>query len=157
MKKAIEEIEQKEREEEEARRKAEEEAKRKAEEEAKKKAEEEARRKAEEEQQRQQETNTNGSYTLKYGTYKGIDYWNENDPLSKYEITIVLKEDGTYTQTNLITVAGMTEKYSGKFTLSNVEGLGTFITFSANDEAYQITGNNEFTSSKGAVLKYVEN
>lgn len=160
MTRAVEEIEQKQREEEERKRveeerkRAEEEAK-KAEEEAKKKAEEEAKKKAEEEQQRQQEEN--GNYTLKYGTYKGIDYWTENDPLSKYEITIVLKEDGTYTQTNVITVAGITENYSGKFTLSNVQGLGTFITFSANDEAYQITGNNQFTSSKGAVIKYVEN
>ena len=98
-----------------------------------------------------------GNYTLKYGTYKGVDYWDVDDPLSKYEITIVLKENGTYTQTKLITVAGVTESYSGKFTLSNIQGIGTYITFSANDEAYQITGNNQFTSSTGAVIKYQGN
>ncbi len=161
MVKAIEEIEQKQREEEErkraeeeARKKAEEEAK-KAEEEARKKAEEEAKKKAEE--QRRQEESQVGNYTLKYGTYKGIDYWTEGDPLSKYEITIILKPDGTYTQTNLITVAGMTETYSGTFTLSNVQGMGTYITFSANDEAYQVTGNNQFTSTTGAIIKYEGN
>lgn len=163
MVRAIQEIEQKQREEEErriaeeeARKKAEEEAKKKAEEEAKK-AEEEARKREEEQNAQRQETqdeNRNGNYTLRYGTYKGVDYWDTGDPLSKYEITIVLKEDGTYTQTKLITVAGVTENYSGKFTLSNVQGIGTYITFSANEEAYQITGNNQFTSSTGAVIKY---
>ena len=136
MIRAIQEIEQKQREEEErriaeeeARKKAEEEAKKKAEEEAKK-AEEEARKREEEQNAQRQETqdeNRNGNYTLRYGTYKGVDYWDVNDPLSKYEITIVLKEDGTYTQTKLITVAGITENYSGKFSLSNVQGIGTYI------------------------------
>lgn len=161
MIRAIQEIEQKQKEEEE-RRIAEEEARKKAEEEAKKKAEEEAKkaeeeaRKREEEQnaQRQETQDGNRNYTLKYGTYKGTDYWDVNDPLSKYEITIVLKEDGTYTQTKLITVAGITENYSGKFYLSNVQGIGTYITFSANEEAYRITGNNQFTSETGAVIKY---
>ncbi len=68
-----------------------------------------------------------------------------------------MKPDGTYTQTNLVTVAGMTETYSGTFTLSNVQGIGTYITFSANEEAYKITANNEFTSSTGAVIKYTGN
>lgn len=94
---------------------------------------------------------------MRYGTYKGIDYWNINDPLSEYEITIVLKEDGTYTQTKLITVAGVTENSSGKFTLSNIQGIGTYITFSSNEEVYRITGNNEFTSETGAVIKYIDN
>ena len=48
----------------------------------------------------------------------------------------------------------MTENYSGKFTLSNVQGIGTYITFSANDEAYLITGNDQFTSETGAIIKY---
>ena len=167
MIRAIQEIEQKQREEEErriaeeeARKKAEEEAKKKAEEEAKKKAEEEARKREEEQNAQRQETqdgNRNGNYTLKYGTYKGTDYWDVNDPLSKYEITIVLKEDGTYTQTKLITVAGITENYSGKFYLSNVQGIGIYITFSANEEAYRITGNNQFTSETGAIIKYIGN
>lgn len=166
MVRAVQEIEQKQREEEErriaeeeARKKAEEEAKKKAEEEAKK-AEEEARKREEEQNAQRQETqdgNRNGNYTLRYGTYKGIDYWDTGDPLSKYEITIVLKEDGTYTQTKLITVAGVTENYSGKFTLSNVQTIGTYITFSANEEAYKITGNNQFTSETGAVIKYEGN
>lgn len=166
MIRAIQEIEQKQKEEEErriaeeeARKKAEEEAKKKAEEEAKK-AEEEARKREEEQNAQIQETqdeNRNGNYTLRYGTYKGVDYWDVNDPLSKYEITIVLKEDGTYTQTKLITVAGITENYSGKFSLSNVQGIGTYITFSANEEAYRITGNNQFTSETGAVIKYEGN
>ncbi len=64
-----------------------------------------------------------------------------------------MKPDGTYTQTNLVTVAGMTETYSGTFTLSNVQGIGTYITFSANEEAYQVTGNNQFTSTTGAIIK----
>lgn len=164
MIRAIQEIEQKQKEEEE-RRIAEEEARKKAEEEAKKKAEEEAKkaeeeaRKREEEQnaQRQETQDGNRNYTLKYGTYKGTDYWDVNDPLSKYEITIVLKEDGTYTQTKLITVAGITENYSGKFSLSNVQGIGTYITFSANEEAYRITENNQFTSETGAIIKYEGN
>lgn len=167
MKRAIEEIEQKKREEEErriaeeeARKKAEAEAKKKAEEEEKK-AEEEAKKREEEQNAQNQETqgsgNTIGNYKLKYGTYKGIDYWDVNDPLSKYEITIVLKEDGTYTQTKLITVAGITEKYSGKFTLSNIQEIGTYITFSANEEAYKITADNQFTSETGAVIKYIGN
>lgn len=166
MIKAIQEIEQKQKEEEE-RRIAEEEARIKAEEEAKKKAEEEAKKAEEEAKKREEEQNAQrqeiqdgnitGNYTLKYGTYKGVDYWDINDPLSKYEITIVLKEDGTYTQTKLITVAGITENYSGKFYLSNVQGIGAYITFSANEEAYIITGNNEFTSETGAIIKYVGN
>ena len=72
-------------------------------------------------------------------------------------ITIVLKEDGTYTQTNLVTVAGITENYSGKFTISKAQDLSTIITFSANDASYKITGNNEFTSATGAVIKYQGN
>lgn len=93
---------------------------------------------------------------MKYGKYKGIDYWTEGDPLSKYEITIILNQDGTYTQTNLVTVAGVTENYSGKFTLSNIQGMGTYITFSANDVSYKITANNQFTSPTGAIIKYEE-
>ncbi len=93
---------------------------------------------------------------MRYGIYKGIDYWTVGDPLSKYEITIELKEGGTYTQTNLITAAGMTETYTGTFTLSNIQGIGTYITFSVNEEAYKITGNNQFESSTGAIIKYEE-
>lgn len=166
MIKAIEEIERKKQEEEEARIKAEEEAKRKAEEEAKK-AEEKAKKKAEEEKKRQEENNNNNqeqeseqneNYTLKYGTYKGEAYWTEGDPLSKYEITITLKQDGTYVQVNSSTATqSATQTYSGKFTINKVEGVGLFIIFSVDEEPYQITGNNEFTSNKGAVIKYQGN
>lgn len=51
----------------------------------------------------------------------------------------------------------MTESYSGRFSLSNVQGIGTYITFSANEEAYRITGNNQFTSETGAIIKYEGN
>lgn len=169
MANAIEEIERKQKEEEEARLKAEEEAKKAAEEEAQKQAEEEAKKQAEEEAKRQEEQqnqqqssseqqSNSGSYTLSYGTYKGTDYWTEGDPLSKYETTIVLKEDGTYTQKNISTTTqNAVQTYSGTFTISNVQGVGLYITFSANDGAYQITGNNQFTSTNGAVIKYQGN
>ena len=98
-----------------------------------------------------------GNYTLKYGTYKGVDCWSTNDPLSKYETTIVLNEDGTYAQTNVIIVADMTENYYGTFTLSYDQSLGLIIKLSANDACYQITGDNQFTSSTGSVIKYEEN
>ena len=164
MTKAIQEIEQKEEEErriaeEEARIKAEEEARIKAEEEAKRKAEEEAKKKAEEEairaaeEQNNQEETSAENYTLQYGTYKGVDSWSENDPLSKYETTIVLNSDGTYTQTNVVIVADMTEKYSGTYTISNDQNLGTIIQLSANDAYYFVTGNNQFTSVTGSIIK----
>ena len=50
----------------------------------------------------------------------------------------------------------MTETYTGTFSLSNIQGIGTYITFSANDEAYKIIGNDQFESSTGAVIKYEE-
>ena len=66
-----------------------------------------------------------------------------NDPLSKYETTIVIKADGTYTQKNTITIAGVTEKYSGTYKVIDRQNVGSFIQFSANDAIYQITANNE--------------
>ena len=98
-----------------------------------------------------------GNYTLKYGTYKGVDCWSTNDPLSKYETTIVLNADGTYTQTNVIIVAEMTENYSGTFSISYDQTLGAIIQLSANDACYQITGDNQFTSATGSIIKYEGN
>lgn len=163
MIKAKEEIEQKQREEElkraeeEAKRKEEEE-KKKAEEEAKKKEEErraeEARRNEEEQTQTSENyENTIGNYILNYGTYKGTDCWSVENPLSKYETTIELKEDWTYTQTNFIIVANMTETYSGTFKIVEDENLGRIIILSADDNYYKITGNNELTSKTGSIIK----
>lgn len=98
-----------------------------------------------------------GNYTLKYGTYKGVDCWSINDPLSKYETTIVLNADGTYTQTNVIIVAEMTESYSGTFSISYDQTLGAIIKLSANEACYQITGDNQFTSATGSIIKYEGN
>ena len=146
--------------EEEARRKEEEERK-KAEEEAKKeeekrRAEEEARRNAEE-QANQENTNDSQTYTLSYGTYKGTDYWSLDNPLSRYETTIVLKEDWTYTQTNFITIGEMTETYSGTFKIVEDANLGPIIVLSEDDNYYKITGNNQFTSKTGSIIKYEGN
>ena len=155
MIKAVEEIKQKQKEEEE-KRLAEEELRKKEEAEAaKKKAEEEARRLAEE--QRNQDEINNENYTLKYGKYKGIDCWSTNDPLSKYETTIVINEDGTYTQTNVIIAAEMTEEYTGTYKIVDDQNLGRIIILSANDAWYKITGNNQITSVTGSIIKYEGN
>lgn len=155
---AVKEIEEKQKAEED-RIKAEEEARIRAEEEAKKAEEEriKAEEEAKKEQRRQEEAAGIENYTLRCGTYKGIDCWSVEDPLSKYEVTIVLREDGTYTQTNLITVAQMTETYSGTYTIIKDQTLGNIIKFSANDAYYQITENDQFTSRAGAVIKYEGN
>ena len=91
---------------------------------------------------------------LNYGTYKGIDCWSLDNPLSKYETTIVLREDWTYTQTNFIIVGKMTETYSGTFKIVEDENLGRIIILSEDDSYYKITGNNELTSKNGAIIKY---
>lgn len=164
--KAEKEIEEKKKEEEE-RRRAEEEAKRKEEEE-RKKAEEEAKkeeekkraeesRRNEEEQTNQENTSNSPNYSLSYGTYKGIDYWSDEDPLSKYETTIVLKEDWTYTQTNFITIGEMTETYSGTFKIVEDANLGRIILLSEDDNYYKITGNNQLTSKTGSIITYEGN
>lgn len=98
-----------------------------------------------------------GNYTLKYGTYKGVDCWSTNDPLSKYETTIVLNADGTYTQTNVVIVAEMTENYSGTYRIIDDQNLGKIIILSANDAWYKITANNQITSATGTVIKYEGN
>lgn len=159
MVKAIEEIEENKRQEEE-RRKIEEETRKKVEEELRKQAEEEAKKKAEEEarireeEQRAQAENPIELYTLNYGTYKGIDYWTAGDPLSKYEVTIELREDGTYTETRLITAGNMEETYTGTFSLIRQQGVGDTIRLSADNTSYKVTGNNEFTSKTGAIIRY---
>lgn len=162
MIKAQEEIEQKQREEE--LKKAEEEAKRKEEEEKKKAEEEEkkkaeAKRKEEEEKRKNEEIVTNEenqqiTYTLSYGEYKGVDCWSEEDPLSKFETTIILNEDWTYTQTNRIIIADMTENYSGTFKIVEDENLGKIIVLSADGSSYIITGNNQITSKTGAIISH---
>ena len=169
MKKAIEEIEQKKKEEEE-RRRIEEEARLKAEEEARK-AQEEARLKEEEEKRKAREEelrleeevrNQNalkaGNYTLKYGTYKGTDYSTIGDPHSRFEIKISINQDGTYTQENYITEAGIRETYSGKYGI-NTQGNNTYIVLSANDSMYQVTANNQLTvmSGSGQIINYSSN
>ena len=93
---------------------------------------------------------------MKYGTYKGIDYGTVGDPFSKYEITIVLKSDGTYSQKNIITVANITENYTGTFKVVDRGDLGMYIMLSANDAMYQVSGNNRLTviSGSGEMLNY---
>lgn len=158
MIKAQEEIEQKQREEE--LRKAEEEAKRK--EEQKKKEEEEKKKEEErirEEAERiENEETTNEeqqtSYTISYGVYKGIDCWSKEDPLSKFETTIILNEDWTYIQTNKIIAADMTENYSGTFKIVEDESLGKIIILSADDNYYKIAGNNQLTSKTGSIISH---
>lgn len=159
--KAQEEIEQKQREEE--LRKAEEEAKRKEEEQKKKEEEEkkkEEERIREEAERIENEETTNEeqqtSYTISYGEYKGIDCWSKEDPLSKFETTIILNEDWTYTQTNKIIAADMTENYSGTFKIVEDESLGKIIILSADDNYYKITGNNQLTSKTGSIISYLE-
>ena len=169
MKKAIEEIERKKQEEEE-RRRLEEEARKKAEEEARK-VQEEERKKAEEEKRKAREEelrleeevrNQNalkaGNYTLKYGTYKGIDYGTVGDPHSRFDVTISIKSDGTYTQENYITEAGIRETYTGKYGVQS-QGNNTYIVFSANDSTYQVSGNNQLTTMSGSaqVINYSGN
>lgn len=91
---------------------------------------------------------------LSFGTYKGIDYWSLDNPLSKYETTIILKEDWTYTQTNFIIVGKMTETYSGTFKIVEDQNLGRIIILSADDNYYKITGNDQLTSKNGTIIKY---
>lgn len=91
---------------------------------------------------------------MNYGPYKGIDCWSVENPLSKYETTIVLKEDWTYTQTNFVIVANMTETYSGTFKIVEDENLGRIIILSADDNYYKITGNDELTSKTGSIIKH---
>ena len=170
MKDALEEIERVKKEEEEKSRQIEE-ALKKAEEERLAREEEERLRAVEEarnsiansqntgtEQNRIQPAQNIGNYSLSYGTYKGIDYSTPGDSFSKYEITIVLKEDGTYSQVNLITVAGITETYTGTYTIINDTNIGPIIRFSITDSSYLITGNNQFTSltGSGEIIKLVQ-
>ena len=91
---------------------------------------------------------------LSFGTYKGIDYWSLDNPLSKDETTIILKEDWTYTQTNFIIVGKMTETYSGTFKIVEDQNLGRIIILSADDNYYKITGNDQLTSKNGTIIKY---
>ena len=133
----------------------EEKAKREAEEKAR--AEEEARKKAEEEAAKGLQV---GNHTLKYGTYKGTESQYDVGGMLTAEITITLKQDGTYTLKSSNT--SLVSNSSGTY---NVEkniypGIsGTHILKLSSGNFYAITGNNtlQVPAGSGATFTYQGN
>ena len=133
----------------------EEKAKKEAEEKAK--AEEEARKKAEEEAAKGLQA---GNYRLKYGTYKGTESQYDVGGILTAEITIILKQDGTYTlkSSNTSLVSNSSGTY--KVEKNTYQGIsGTHILKLSSGNFYAITANNtlQIPAGSGATFTYQGN
>ena len=129
-----------------------EEEKVKKEEQDKKKAEEEARKKAEEEAAKGLQV---GNYTLKYGTYKGIESQYDVGGVISTEITIVLKQDGTYNlkSSNVSLVPNTSGTY--KVEKNSYTGvLGTHILKLSSGGFYAVTANNTLQVPAGSGVTF---
>lgn len=132
----------------------------KVEEDKKKQEEEEARLKAEEENKKKAEETTNkeieglkvGSYTLKYGTYKGKDYEYTDNADGAVDVLITLKSDETYTVTRTYKATGRSTNSKGTFKAGKLNGVNTLEL--SNDGVYTATANNIFETMAGSSSKF---
>ena len=134
-------------EEEKAKKEAEEKAK--AEEEARKKAEEEAKRKAEEESKQGLKV---GNYTLQYGKYKGQEAQYDLTGVVNWDVTIELKQDGTYTITS--SNQQMQGNSSGTYTVGKLAGSDAILLDTGG--GYGVLANNQLSvlAGSGATFTY---
>ncbi len=134
-----------------------EEEKTKKETEEKAKAEEEARKKAEEEAAKGLQA---GNYTLKYGTYKGTESQYDLGGMLTAEITITLKQDGTYSLKSSDTSLVANSSGTYKVEKNTYQGIsGTHILKLSSGNFYAITANNtlQVPAGSGATFTYQGN
>ena len=129
-----------------------EEEKVKKEEQDKKKAEEEAKRKAEEEAAKGLQV---GNYTLKYGTYKGIESQYDVGGVISTEVFLVLKQDGTFnlksSDTSLVSNSSGTYKVE-KNSYTGVSG--SYILKLSSGGFYAVTANNTLQVPAGSGVTF---
>lgn len=96
-----------------------------------------------------------GEYTLKYGTYKGTDAQYDVGGVISWDVTITLKEDGTYTLTS--SNQDMEKDNNGTYTITNEYGfIGILL---SNQRVFSVIDNNtlQVPAGSGATLTYQEN
>ncbi len=102
---------------------------------------------------------TVGSYTLKYGKYVGSDRKGGSDASGiPYDITIEIKADGTYNQTDKMQT-GEIEEYKGTYTIDHGGAVAdAYMLVFSEGGMFIVTGNNEmcFAAGSGSKLTYQE-